>query len=307
MSGTARLAALFAALLSAAPVAAGAAEVIALLPVTGVNVDAGTMAAATEVLRGHLQAAGLQVRMASAPTPEVEPTPAEAAASAKAIGAGRAAVVRLVVLGATLRAHLTVYDLSGKQVHTDQMAANAVADLDPALERLAKGYAKGTSAAKAADIDTVTEKEAAGVQKAEAAKAFGIQLGGMRANNTLDSGVSATGGGIYWFYDTRSLFIDVSFEGYWAKGTQHLATGFGGYLPLTKGTFAPYAGAGLRYAWTNYDHGGGHGFQPYAAAGLLLGRLSSAAIRGQVEWWWNTFSNDGKKANGAVWSLGVQF
>jgi hypothetical protein len=304
---TSRTAALLAALCLIAPVAAESAEVTALLPVSGVNVDAGTMAAATEVMRGHLQAAGLQVRMATAPTPEVEPTPAEAAAAAKAIGTSRAAVVRLVVLGGTLRAHLTVYDLAGKQVHTDQMAANAVADLDPALERLAKGYAKGTSAAKAADIDTVTEKEAAGVQKAEAAQAFGVKLGGMLATNTVASGVSATGGGIYWFYDTRALFIDVSVEGYWSKGTHHVATGFGGYLPLTKGSFAPYAGAGVRYAWTDYDHGGGHGFQPYAAAGILLGRLSSAALRGQFEWWWNTFSNDGKNANGAVWSLGVQF
>jgi outer membrane protein W len=83
--------------------------------------------------------------------------------------------------------------------------------------------------------------------------------------------------------------------------------GFGGYLPLTKGSFAPYAGAGLRYAWTDYGHNASHGFQPYAAAGVLLGRLSSVALRGQFEWWWNTFTNDGKTANGATWNLGVQF
>jgi hypothetical protein len=300
-------AALLAALFLAAPVAAEAADVIALLPVTGVNVDAGTLAAAGEVMRGHLQKVGLQVRMTSSPTPDQEATPAEAAASAHAAGAGRAAVVRLVLLGTSLRGQLTVYDLSGKQVHADQMAATSVNDLDPVLERLAVGYAKGSTAAKSADIDTVTEKEAAGIKKAEAASAFGVQLGGLRASNTLDAGVSATGGGVYWFYDTRKLFIDVSIEGYWAKGTHHIASGFGGYLPLTKGTFAPYAGAGLRYAWTDYDHGGGHGFQPYVAAGLLLGRLSSVSLRGQLEWWWNTFSNDGKNANGAVWSLGVQF
>jgi hypothetical protein len=48
------------------------------------------------------------------------------------------------------------------------------------------------------------------------------------------------------------------------------------------------------------------GVQKAGAAGILLGRLSSVSLRGQLEWWWNTFSNDGVKANGAVWSLGVQ-
>jgi len=306
MSATSRTAAVLAALLLA-PGAAIAGEIIALLPVTGVNVDAGTLAAAGEVMRGHLGKAGREVRPVATATPDVEPSPVEAGAAARSVGASRAAVVRLVTLGSVLRARLTVYDLSGRQVHGDEMVANAIDDLDPALERLATGYAKGSTAARSADMDTMTQKEAAGVQKAEAARAFGVRLGGLRATNTVDEGLSATGGGIYWIYDTRTFLIDVSVDGFWAKGTQQVATGFGGYLPLSKGNFAPYAGGGLRYAWTSYGHGGGHGFQPYAEVGLLLGRLSSASIRAQVEWWWNTFDNDGKTASGATWNLGVQF
>ena len=307
MSALDRVVVVLAATILAAPATTRAGEIVALLPATGVNVDAGTLAAAGEVMRGHLVRAGLDVRLVATANPDVEPGPTEAGAAATSVGATRAGAVRLVTLGATLRARFTVYDPSGRQVHYDEMAANAVDDLDATLERLARGYAKGSTAARSADLDTVTQKEAAGVQKAQASSAFGLRLGGVRPTGTLDGGIAATGGGIYWFYDTRAIFIDVAFDGYWAKGTQQYSGGFGGYLPFSKGNLAPYAGAGLRYAWANYGHGSGRGFQPYAEVGLLIGRLSTASIRGQLQWWWNTFENDGMRASGATWNLGVQF
>jgi hypothetical protein len=163
--------------------------------------------------------------------------------------------------------------------------------------------------ARAAQVkaDPSAPQETGGVQKAKAASAFGLRLGGIRAFATVDGDVGANGLGVYWFHDTRSLFIDVSVDGFWATETQQIVAGFGGYLPLTSGDFAPYAGGGLRYAWTRYGHGEGHGFQPYAEVGILLGRYSSVAIRGQIEWWVNTFATDGKTANGGTWNLGVQF
>jgi hypothetical protein len=298
---------MLAGLLLVAPSAPRAADVLALLPTTGINVDAGTLAAAGEVLRGHLGRAGFKVRPASTATPDIEASPAQAAAAARMVGAGRAAVLRLVTLGAVLRARLTVYDLAGTQVHNDEMAADAVADLDPALARLAKGYAAGSTAARSAELDTVTQKEAVGVQKVQAASATGFRLGFLRATGTGGGDVTATGAGVYWIYDTRHLLIDVSVDGYWGHHAQQLAAGFGGYLPLSQGNLAPYLGGGLRYAWTSYGHGWGSGIQPALSAGLMIGRLSNVSLRAQMDWWWNAFENGGRNANGPTWSFGVQF
>jgi hypothetical protein len=289
------------------PLAVTAAEPVALPPATGVNVDAGTLAASQEVMRGRLMAQGLDVRLApGGQDPTLEPTAAEAAAAARAVGAGRAAVLRLVTLGTTMRARLTVYDASsGAVVHNDEMAADAVADLDPALERLAKGYAGGKAASKSADMDTLTVKESQPVPKIQATSSFGFRISGLSPTNTDISDVKGTGGGIYWLYDARALLIDLGFDGYWAEGVHNYSAGFGAYLPLTKRNLAPYVGGGARYAWSDFGRGRGRGFQPYASLGMIFGRLSTAGLRGEVEWWWNSYETGGVQANGVAWKLGV--
>jgi hypothetical protein len=163
------------------------------------------------------------------------------------------------------------------------------------------------AAARSAELDPATQQEAAGVQKAQASSATGFRLGGLRATGTGGGDVTATGVGLYWLFDTRALLIDVAVDGYWGHQTQQLTAGFGGYLPLTQGNFAPYLGGGLRYAWASYGHGWGNGFQPYLETGIILGRLSSVSLRAQVDWWWNAFGSGGRNANGPALSLGVQF
>jgi hypothetical protein len=159
----------------------------------------------------------------------------------------------------------------------------------------------------AADPGTPGGAQPATVDKARATSAFGVRLGGLWANGTQDSGVAATGGGVTWFFDARALFLDVAVDGAWSKGSHQVTGGFGGYLPFGRGDFAPYAGGGLRLAWTDYGHEAAFGLQPYAEAGMVLGRYSSASLRAGLGWWWNTFSNDGLKANGGAWFVGVQF
>ena len=292
----------------ALPGAASAAEVLGLLPATGVNVDEGTLAASREVLRSHLGRAGVQVRPVNAGgDPYQEPSPAEAVAAAKGAGAGRAAVLRVVGLGTVLRSSLTVYDVAtGAVVHSDTMAADTAADLDPALERLAKGYAKGSAAASVAEMDTLTAKESRPVQRVEAARSAGFKLG-MVWPVSGDTSGHGTGGGFFWAYDARDFLVDLSFDGAWGDGVKQVTAGFGASLPFSKTNLAPYAGVGLRYAWVTYAGAGGNGFQPYVAGGLIIGRLSTVSIRLQGEYWWNTFTTRGTAVSGAGASLGLGF
>lgn len=305
-----RLLALACALLALAAPGLAAAEVLALLPATGVNVDEGTLAGAREVLKMHLTRAGVQVVLVpGGADPFTEPTAAEAVAAGRAAGAHRAGVLRLVGLGTILRSTLTVYDVaSGQPVHQDDMPADTAADLDPALERLAKGYAKGLAAASVAEIDTVTAKESRPIQRVEAARSFGFRLGLVFPDSTasLDH---ATSLGMFWAYDTKDFLVDLAIDAASGKDVHQLLFGFGAYYPFTRTNVAPYAGAGVRYAWVDYGDASpsNHGFQVYAAGGLLVGRLSTVSIRVQAEYWLNTFSNGGEQVSGATVSLGLGF
>jgi hypothetical protein len=299
------------ALLLAVPAAARAADAIALLPASGANVDAGTLTAAHDVFRSYLEETGAyQVRVTrGGAATGLEPSPAEAVATAQDAGAPYAAVLRLAALGSVLHVRLTVYAApDGRTVWFDSLQAGAPGDLDPVLKRLAQGWARGVKASAAAEIDTVTEKEAAPYRKKQATRQRGLRLGALHAVNLAEGAhQDAKGGGTYWLYDARSFLVDVSLDYYGGRGVHNFATGFGGYLPLTRDDFTPYAGGGLRYAWTDLSGDWNSGFQPYVAGGFIFGRLSSVGFRGEVSWHWNTFQNAGQRSNLLIASVAVQF
>jgi hypothetical protein len=299
------------ALLLAGPAAAGAADPVALLPASGANVDPGTLTAAHDVFRSYLEETGayvVRLTRAGAVT-DLEPSPGEALATAQDAGAPYAAVLRLAMLGSILHVRLTVYAApDARIVWFDSLQAGAPGDLDPVLKRLAQGWARGVKASAGAEIDTVTEKEAAPYLKKQATRQRGFRLGALRAVNVAEGAdTDAKGGGTYWLYDARSFLLDVTVDYYGGRGVHNFATGFGGYLPLTRGDFSPYLGGGLRYAWTDLSGDWNSGFQPYLAGGFIFGRLSSVGIRGEVSWHWNTFQNAGERSDLVVGSVAVQF
>jgi hypothetical protein len=289
-----------------APALARGAEVIGLLPVTGANVDSGTLEAARDVLRSHLEATGREVRLAAG-DPVREATAPEAAAAAQAVGASRAAVLRLSRLGSVLRARLTVYEVpGGRPLHADDMAAGSDADVDPVLQRLAQAYAAGSRAKAVAEIDTVTDKEAEALRRVPASKGFGLRLGGITPLRPAGS-ESGTGGGFFWQYDARSWFVDVSFDGFWGRHYHDVSMGFGAHLPLLRGNVTPYLGAGLRYGWARFLGDWSSGLQPQADAGVMIGRLTTVQIRAEVTWFLATYETAGTSANGLLWTVGVVF
>jgi hypothetical protein len=292
------------ALLAASP--AAAAEVVALLPATGANVPAGELAAATDVLRAHLERTGRYVVvLAPAPAPDREATAAEALAAARATGASLAATLRVSRLGAVGLARLAVYGEAGgyAPVHVDELPAKGPDDLDPVLQRMAQGLAAGTSARKLAEVDTVTEREAdPGLYKQRTiARAFGLRLGSTFVLDRADP-VAATGTlsglGLVWHYDARTFLADLSADVQWSQTldpSYHghrdwlLALGLGAYYPFLRGDVAPYLGAGAAYVWSNLGGDGASGLAFRGAGGVILGRLSSLQVRVELDYVVNTF------------------
>ena len=242
--------------------------------------------------------------MADLPVGEREPTPAEAVGAARAVGAPLAATLRVSRLGAVGLARFAVYrDGSGAvPVHVDELPAKGVDDLEPALQRIAQGFAAGRPARSMAEIDTVTEREADPrlYKQRTAARYFGLRLGSTFVLDRTGGGTGALSGlGLAWQYDARTFLVDWGMDLQWSQTldpTYHggrdwlFGLGMGIYYPFSRGDAAPYLGAGASYLWENFGGDGGHGIALRGAAGVVLGRLSTVQARLEAGYQVNTFT-----------------
>jgi hypothetical protein len=275
-------------LVSLAKPALAGAQTVAVLPPSGVNVEDGTLSAAQDILRGHLAHTG-RFHTVVALAGEVggrEVGPQAAIGLARGAGVDLAVVLHLTRLGTNAQVRMTTYAAAtGAIVYADRMTAASTDDVDRVLERLAQGMASGRPGAETAELQTVTQAEARAPLKRAATHVFGVGLGAVAPNG----GGAAPGLQIYWMYDARSFLADITL-GFHADGKDNdLALGIGAYYPLAAADFTPYIGGGARWATTEYADARGHGIQLYAALGGILGRLGSVQLRGQLEYFVDTF------------------
>lgn len=302
------------ALLLAAPVAAHA-ERVALLPTSGVNVHEGYLAAAHAVARGHLETTGYEVVPVPGNFATNEPSAGDAIAAARQSGARYAVVIYIARLGSAAKVKLTAYDAaSGRVAYRDQLDAGTPDDMDPVLARLVKGMATGKRASETADINTVTQKEADPLRKRKATSVFGLRIGVVVPATRPDSGNERgiPGMGIFWLYDARSFLAEVAFDFHAKDEEGDFTVGIGAYRPFNKENTSFYAGGGLRYGSADYGSTSmSSGISAYAGLGVLLGRLSTVQIRGEVDYFVNLFQDgaDGDESNssGLLLNVGVGF
>jgi hypothetical protein len=281
----------------AAPGPAGAETFrLALLPATGSNVHDGHLAAATDVLRSQLERTGrFEVVLAAAPQGHPEPTPADAARAARDAGASLGVTLRISRLAENATVRLAAYRPDGATAHVDELGAGGPDDLEPVLRRLARGLAEGRPARVLAEVDSVTEREADPYLKYAATQVFGVRLGSAFFLDSADGtsgAASVSGGGIYWMYDARSYLADLSFDILGSDARRLYAVGLGFYYPFGKGNVAPYAGGGVGYHWTDVGGADGSGLALRAAAGLIVGRLSTVQVRLEAGYHASLYENE---------------
>lgn len=269
------------------------AETLAILPPSGVNVSEDLLQAAGDVLRGHLVRLGRAVIVVPGPPTRIEATAQQAADEARNAATDGAVVLHVTRLGSTARLRVTVYAPNGQVRWCDEMPAASPDDMHAVLDRLARGYAENKPSSATADIDSVTVKESEPMLRRQATSTFGLQLGFMMPVNSEADGSAIPGGGIFWLYDTRTFLAEISLDLYSKDSQGGVGVGLGAYYPLQRTDFSPYVGGGLRWAWmeTNSGADDGSGLQVYAAAGMLLGRLSSVQVRAQLAYFINTFES----------------
>jgi hypothetical protein len=297
------------------------AERLAVLPVSGLNVHEGTLAAAQDVLKGELQKTGrFQVTLVpGVGRQELEPEAAVELTRQHAAELG--VVLQVTRLGTAARLRMTAYHAgTGQVVWIDELSAASPDDMPAVLARLAQGFATGQRAVDNADIETVTQKESSPLLKRRATNVFGLELGYLvPLSSPYDGGQLALPGlALFWLYDARSFLADIA-VGFHTNGDEgDFWVGLGAYYPFSRGDLAPFIGGGLRYAFTRYGGYGGSGMVAVLTGGLLLGRLATVQIRGDVSYFFNLFTEryaspfvdtpDGRtRSHGIAVNLGLGF
>lgn len=321
----------------AAP-AAALGETVALLPATGVNVPADTLAAAQDVFFGHMLATRRwTVTVVRGPAPEGAWPPAGAAQRARQAGADLAVTLHLTGFEGSTTARLAVYRVAdGQMAWFDAAAATEPGELDGALQRLARGLASGQPATRLAPPAALaggpppappaavpwppppgrpppTPEAVRPRRRAEQSFGFaflGAWASGADAVRRGDG--TAQGVEAFWLYDTRSVLATVRLS-YLGGANHQTAFGMGVHVPLLPGDVAPYLGGGLQFTWSRWWDATSweSGFTPLLGAGVLVGREWTVQVRAEVQWFYNLYlsSNAGGSfhGQGLVASVGMAF
>jgi hypothetical protein len=289
--------------LCAWPTMAAAARTVALLPSSGDNVDPNILRASRELLKDHLQRTRAYnvVDIPGEPTRD-DPDPVQAAKQGKALGAEQVILLRLIHFGSSSRARLTVYTAeSGQVLYWDSIViSGGPEELDMVIQRLVHAMQVGKPVRDAAEIDTVTAKETQSLRRRHANQSFGLRLFTLMPFNTpTDSFTAVPGGGVYFMYDARSWLADLSVDLGIHDGHGAFIASIGGYYPLLREDFTPYFGGAIRWAYMNLGGRGSSGIMLQPTVGVLLGRLSSTQLRGEIGYFINTFGEREKVENPA--------
>ncbi|HVV53133.1 MAG TPA: hypothetical protein VHO06_25980 [Polyangia bacterium] len=309
---------------------------VAVLPPTGDNISPDLLRAAREILKDHLERAGTYAVTEPPPPPGTppggafpasseEPTAADAARLGASAGAELALVLRLTHFGSSARLRLTAYATGTAQVvYWDSILITGGPDeLDVAIQRLVHAMQTGKPVRESAELETVTEKETGNLARREANKSFGVRLTELAPFNAAGNDFDAiTAGGLVWLYDARSWMADLAADiGGGAQGRFFLDAGIGAYYPFLREDFTPYIGAQVRWAEMQLGGQGASGLILQPTAGVMLGRLSSVQIRGEVGYFFNTFGEQEDAtvsgttyvapvrhySNGFVFAVGIGF
>ncbi len=286
-------------------------QTVAVLPVTGDNISPEILSASYDILKDHLQRAGVYTvvepaRPAPMPPPPAgvpgappavvtmpEPTAAEAAQLGASVGAELAVVVRVTHFGNSARLRLTAYSTGTAQVaYWDSILINGGPDeLDVSIQRLVNGMKTGKPVRDSAEIDTVTSKESMALNRREANRSFGVRITSLLPfNQAGNSFEPLTAGGLFWLYDARSWMADVAVDIGGGSGSRFfMDAAIGAYYPLLREDFTPYIGGQIRWAEMQLGGSGAGGVTLQPTFGILLGRLSSAQIRVEAGYFFNTF------------------
>lgn len=277
----------------------------AVVPLEGINVHEGHMAAARQVLKDHLASLGQA-------TVALEAGVGDPASAARSKGATAVLRGTLTRLGQKVKVSLTLEPLDGASRNAG-LDAGSPEDLDPVLMRLARYFVNGEPLAEAR-VSEVTEEESDAFKRKRANSYFGVVLTGMPARSS-GSDAFLAGANVYWLYDARTFMADIEAGFASGQGSSNGAWGgvtVGMLYPLLDRDVTPFVGGGVGYGRLEIGGFSGSGLQIFADAGVIYGRTSSVHFRADVRPFLTTYQlsnwmSSGSVGYGAQAAVGVGF
>ena len=295
-----------------ASASARAAERVAVLPFSGVNVHPGYLQAAQSLLRDHLVATGRFAAVAVAGQPPSAELPvAEMGKQGQAASADLVAAGHITHVQSVSRIRVCLYEVAtGSLRYDDTLGSSGGPDeMDTILKRLASGAAHGERASGNAELDTVTVQEAEAPLKVTATRSVGLRLGTIVPLNRPAGEVAAAPGlGVSWLYDARAYLAELFVDYYNSPSSKQYAfdVGVGLYYPLGRRNWSPYVGGGAAYSIESFGGAGANGLRFHGAVGVLLGRLSTVQMRGELGYFINSFTEKASATGETALSHGPQ-
>ncbi len=269
----------------AALLSAGAARAqIAVLPVQGTNLAPGEADAIGALVADALVAeSGSPVVMPADTARALAETGNFQAAMAK-VGAREFVETSAIRLTTRIRIRTSLRDANGAMLHTAEMTAASLDDVQPVSVRLARALVRRTTPEETRTIRDVTKRETQRPNRTFTEKVMGLKsaVAWPRASGiTFDPSLSLQFDGRL---ETSAGFLEfgagavIPTNGSDRDGLGGVFAEFGGSLYLSETSASPYVGIGFVPRLYFTSHGGGAQAAGYAQAGVMFMRESSSRV-----------------------------
>lgn len=265
---------------------AGAARAadVAVLPVQGTNLSPGEAdAIGALVAETFATEAGVQVDPPATTARALAETGNVPAALAR-LGAREYVETTAIRLTTRIRIRTTLRDASGAPIHSAEMTAASLDDVQPVAVRLSRALVQRTSVEQTRTVRDVTRREGQAPNRTFTEKVMGLKsavIWPRASGKSFDASVSFQFDGRL---ETHSGFLEfgagavLPTNGSDKDGLGGVFMEFGGSLYLAEASASPYIGAGFVPRIYFTSDGGGAQAAGYAQVGVMFMRESSSRI-----------------------------
>ncbi len=267
--------------------AAGAARAadVAVLPVQGTNLSPGEAdAIGALVADAFANETGAQVAPPAESARALGETGGNVQAAVAKLGAREYVETTAIRLTTRIRIRTTLRDASGAQIHTAEMTAASLDDVQPVSARLTRALVQRTTVDETRTVRNVTRREGQAPNRTFTEKVMGLKsavIWPSASGKSFDPSVSFQFDGRL---ETHSGFLEfgagavIPTNGSDKDGLGGVFMEFGGSLYLAEASASPYVGAGFVPRIYFTSDGGGAQAAGYAQVGMMFMRESSSRI-----------------------------
>lgn len=253
---------------------------VLVVPVDGVNLDEGEIAAIEQLIASSYRAESRETVIGAAEAKRAMSEVGTHKEAAENLGASEYIHVTATRLETKIVLSATLYSSDGTAKHTAKITATSLDDLEPASERLAKALLERQSSKNVRDLDNVTSTEGGKTNRVETQKYAGFKTALAVPIGWTDPVSTILLGGVSIRRESDSNFIEFGLGIMIPAGNYDFAYGgvygdLGLNFYLMQADTSPYLGFGVMPRLASREVAN---LAPYAQAGVTFFRVSTTRL-----------------------------